>query len=268
MYAKEAYRSSEGKDEEWTGGRMEEARGILERAHQQNSASEEIWMAAMKIEFECREYERARVLLAHARTKCHTARVWMKSAKLERVLGDRARERELIDDGLRQWPDAWKMWLMKAQALQRDGDAHAVRDAYKQAVKHCPHVAVLWVEYAKFEMSLVGRTAGAGLAAPSVQADGFVAPAAPVISAASALSKARAILETARLKIPNSPVLWLTAIRIEAQPSSASAAQSVSSASPRAVEGAAGLPLLRPAPRVRHPPTALLPSASRCRTTR
>ena len=168
MYAKE----------EWVAGRVDEARSVLDRAHQLNAASEEVWLAAMKIEFECGEYERARALLTHARDKCRSARVWMKSAKLERVLGERARERELLDDGLKRWKEEWKLWLMKAQWLQRSEplDAEAVRDTYKQAVKHCPTVAVLWVEYAKYEMSLVSQ--------PSAG-----------ISQSSALARARAILE-------------------------------------------------------------------------
>ena len=188
MYAKE----------EWVAGRVDEARSVLDRAHQLNAASEEVWLAAMKIEFECGEYERARALLTHARDKCRSARVWMKSAKLERLLGDRERERALLDDGLKRWKDEWKLWLMQAQWLQRSEplDPEAVRDTYKQAVKHCPTVAVLWVEYAKYEMSLVSQ------------------PSAGV-SQSSALARARAILETARLKNPKNPPLWLTTMRVE-----------------------------------------------------
>ena len=217
MYAKE----------EWTAGRVEEARAILERAHQQNSGSEEIWMAAMKIEFECHELERARALLAHARLQCHTARVWMKSAKLERVLKEDQRERELLDEGLKQWPDAWKLHLMKAQWLQRAHDVQGTREAYKQAIRHCPHVAVLYVQYATFEMSLINQP----IAPPLPTPDGFTPPPPPPVSASSALSKARAILESGRLKVPKNPLLWLTSIRIEASPTSSSPSPSPSPSS-------------------------------------
>ena len=197
MYAKE----------QWVAGRVGEARAVLDRAHGLNAASEEVWLAAMKIEFECGEYERARTLLAHARDKCRSARVWMKSAKLERVLGERDRERALLDEALRKWRDEWKLWLMKAQWLQRAQplDAEAVRDTYKQAVKHCPTVAVLWVEYAKFEMALVQQPSSG-------------------VSQSSALARARAILETARLKVPKSPLLWLTTMRVESAGQSSAAA--------------------------------------------
>lgn len=43
-----------------------------------------VWLAAVKLESENDEYERARMLLAKARERAGTARVWMKSAKLER----------------------------------------------------------------------------------------------------------------------------------------------------------------------------------------
>ena len=197
MYAKE----------EWVAGRVDEARSVLDRAHQLNAASEEVWLAAMKIEFECGEYERARALLTHARDKCRSARVWMKSAKLERVLGERERERALLDDGLKRWKEEWKLWLMKAQWLQRGEplDAEAVRETYKQAVKHCPSIAVLWMEYAKFEASLVSR--------PSAGTSQY-----------SALARARAILEAARLKLPKSPVLWLATTRVESAGQSTAAA--------------------------------------------
>ena len=54
---------------------------------QANPNSEEIWLAAIKLESENNEFERARRLLAKARSSAPTARVYMKSAKLEWCLG-------------------------------------------------------------------------------------------------------------------------------------------------------------------------------------
>ena len=56
----------------------------------------------MKLESENEEYERARLLLSKARERAGTARVWMKSAKLERALGFRDKEKELLTDALRR----------------------------------------------------------------------------------------------------------------------------------------------------------------------
>ena len=54
---------------------MPAARSILALAFQANPNSEEIWLAAIKLESEDNEYERARRLLARARSNAPTARV-------------------------------------------------------------------------------------------------------------------------------------------------------------------------------------------------
>ena len=67
-------------------GDVPSARSILALAFQANPNSEEIWLAAVKLESESGEFERARRLLEKARSSAGTARVMMKSAKLEWVL--------------------------------------------------------------------------------------------------------------------------------------------------------------------------------------
>ena len=56
-------------------GDVPAARSILALAFQANPNSEEIWLAAVKLESENNEYERARRLLARARASAPTARV-------------------------------------------------------------------------------------------------------------------------------------------------------------------------------------------------
>lgn len=80
--------------EKWLAGDVPAARTILEAAFAGNPDSEDIWLAAFKLEFENREPERAALLLAKAREKsghAATARVWMKSAVVERELGHMGR---------------------------------------------------------------------------------------------------------------------------------------------------------------------------------
>ena len=69
-------------------GDVPAARSILALAFQANPNSEEIWLAAVKLESESGEYERARRLLEKARASAGTARVMMKSTKLEWVLNN------------------------------------------------------------------------------------------------------------------------------------------------------------------------------------
>ena len=49
--------------------------------------SEQIWLAAFKIEFENNEMERARRILEKARSTLANERIWMKSALVERERG-------------------------------------------------------------------------------------------------------------------------------------------------------------------------------------
>ena len=79
---------------------MSAARTILALAFQANPNSEEIWLAAMKLESENGEYERARRLLEKARASAGTARVMMKSAKLEWVLKNIDKAIKLLDEAL------------------------------------------------------------------------------------------------------------------------------------------------------------------------
>ncbi len=92
MYAKER----------WMAGDVPGARSILQRAFAANPASEQIWLAAAKLELENEEIERARKLLCRAREGAPSARIWMKSALLERGAGDIKRALELVDDGIKR----------------------------------------------------------------------------------------------------------------------------------------------------------------------
>jgi pre-mRNA-processing factor 6 len=78
--------------EQWVMGRVANSRSILEAAFQENPNSEEIWLAAAKLEWESNEIERARAVLQRARIRAPSARVYMKSALLERECDDRAAE--------------------------------------------------------------------------------------------------------------------------------------------------------------------------------
>ena len=65
-----------------------DSRSILSLAFKANPNSEEIWLAAVKLESENQEYARARKLLARARESAPTSRVFMKSTKLEWALNN------------------------------------------------------------------------------------------------------------------------------------------------------------------------------------
>ena len=105
-----------GAKSNWLAGDVPAARNILALAFQANPNSEEIWLAAVKLESENNEHARARKLLNRARDSAPTARVYMKSAKLEWGLGNREDALKLVIQGLNLCSDtAEKLWMMKAQ---------------------------------------------------------------------------------------------------------------------------------------------------------
>ena len=61
--------------EKWTAGDVPSAREVLEKAFIANPESEQIWLAAVKLEAENGELDVARELLVRARTVADTERV-------------------------------------------------------------------------------------------------------------------------------------------------------------------------------------------------
>eukprot|EP00093_Oithona_nana_P009284 09284.XXX_71659_74475_1 [CDS] Oithona nana genome sequencing. len=174
-----------GAKSKWLAGDVPAARHILTLAFQANSNSEDIWLAAVKLESENNEFQRARKLLTRARDSAPTAKVYMKSAKLEWAQKNEKEALKLVVKGLDLFNIDEKLWMMKGQlelTLKRTEDA---RQTYALAVKKCPSCIPLWCLMAELEMSLGNHT------------------------------KARSTIEKARLRNPQNPNLWLKAIRIE-----------------------------------------------------
>jgi len=261
----------------WQRGDAPGARAVLAEAFSANPDSEEIWLAAFKLEAETGEVERARALLAKARREggaaAATARVWVKSAALERdhppaaaaaaaaaaagngsagsgSAGDGGggngsgapvparEERALLEEGVRRFPHAWKLWMMLGQLEERGGlvvrplpvDAlpealaaprapppaaaaasySAARAAYARGAKQCPDSAKLWRAAAALEVR-AGHPA-----------------------------RARALLEQARLRNPKTPELWLAAIRVEEAAAAAAAGAAAAGAAGAAAGAGAG----------------------------
>ncbi|XP_065063649.1 pre-mRNA-processing factor 6-like isoform X2 [Rhopilema esculentum] len=176
-----------GAKSKWLAGDIPAARSILALAFQANSNSEEIWLAAVKLESENNEDERARRLLQKARTSAPTARVCMKSVRLEWVVGNIIQAREMLKEALKNYADFAKLWMMKGQIEEEQGNYEGAKEAYKAGVKKCPTSTALWLLQARLEEEH------------------------------DHITKARSVLEQARHRNPQNPELWLEAIRIESR---------------------------------------------------
>ncbi|KAJ3054561.1 hypothetical protein HK097_001445 [Rhizophlyctis rosea] len=175
-----------GAKEKWLGGDLVGAKGILEEAFAANPNSEQIWLAAIKLEVETGEHQRARILLTKARGKADTRRVWMKSAVLERQLGNVEGALELVEEALNKFADFDKLWMIKGQILHVEkGDVAGARETYAKGVKVNLKSTPLWLLASRLEES-AGNTI-----------------------------KARAVLERGLKLNAKNPELWCEAVRVE-----------------------------------------------------
>lgn len=205
----------------WKTGGVKEAREALSHAFEANPESQAIWLAAAKVETENAEYEKARSILRRAASLAPSAKVYMKSAMLERQLHNRYRELSLLESGLQRYPTATKLWLMLAQWYKRgsrDSDICMVEDVarkqqnsefrtlfnvsdvYAKAVERCPKCVELWIEYGRNEEKEVSA------------------------------SKARAVLERGRERCKGAEridLLWRECVYLEVRDNQRTAAISV-----------------------------------------
>lgn len=65
------------------------------------------------------------------------SQVFMKSVKLEWVLGSVGAAQELCEEALRHYEDFPKLWMMKGQMEEQEGLAEKAREAYSQGVSLC-----------------------------------------------------------------------------------------------------------------------------------
>ncbi len=178
-----------GAKEKWMSGDVAGARSILDQAFKANPNKENIWLAAIKLEKENNFHDRARNILEKARKSTGTRKVWSKSIKLERELGEFRREEQLVMEAVDLFPKEPKLWLLRtefeesreARGMATHQDVHNI---YQAALKACPKDIALWISAARYEERF-------------------------------SPSKARSLLEQARGLSPKSPELWLEGIRME-----------------------------------------------------
>jgi pre-mRNA-processing factor 6 len=188
----------------WLRGEVNEARNVLAQAFEANPETEGVWLAAAKLEWENQEAERARVLLQRARSRAPTRRVYMKAVLLEREEKETQTALLLLQEGIGKYPDFAKFYMMGGQIYSEDlpknkASLEKARKFYQRGLQACPKNATIWILASRLEEK----------AAEFVPEDAFVAKMAS--------TKARSLLELARLKNAQVAELWLESIRLEAR---------------------------------------------------
>jgi pre-mRNA-processing factor 6 len=211
----------------------------LVRTPQANPDSEDIWLAAAKLEWENDEYDRARILLQKACARAPSAKVWMKLALLEREVGltgpapssqadpsqadpsqadpsQAPLELPTLDQAIAKFPDFAKFYLMAGQACERAATA-AAADAAPAAPAATAAPALAAGANGAFGG---GGASGAGFAALAQARSYYQAglrrcptakelwlAAAALEAALGQETKSRSLLELARLKNPKSDLV-------------------------------------------------------------
>ncbi|CAG7920753.1 unnamed protein product [Penicillium olsonii] len=171
--------------EKWQSGEIDDARRVLGRAFHQNPNNEDIWLAAVKLEADANQTDQARELLATARREAGTDRVWTKSVAFERQLGNTDDALDLVNQGLKLFPKADKLWMMKGQLYEAQDKFPQAREAYGTGTRTCSKSVVLWLLASRLEEKL------------------------------GAVVRARSILDRARLAVPKNAELWTESVRVE-----------------------------------------------------
>jgi pre-mRNA-processing factor 6 len=206
--------------ERWLANDVDVARDILTKAFAANPDSEQVWLAAAKLEWETGEIERARVLLQRARERAPSPRVYMKSALLEREEDNWQDALALIQLGVKEYPEFAKLYMMGGQICANDltptnhTNLEKARRWFHKGLTKCPHNVVLWMLASRLEERAHTYTAKENSNIPTS-------------SAKVGVTKARSLLELARLKNPKTEELWLEAVRLESRSNNSNLAETL-----------------------------------------
>ncbi|KAL9933207.1 hypothetical protein V8E36_007925 [Tilletia maclaganii] len=215
MYAKE----------KWTHKDVDGARQVLARAFERNLGSEEISLAASKLEAENGQKQAAQRLLEVARNEVGSARVWMKSAVFERNEGRSAEALALVEQALVKFPNAPKLHMMKGQLLEetaskdKGDDIRAAREAYARGVRACPASVTLWLLSSRLEeragITIRARALLEKARALNPRNDELWAESVGVEERSGSTAQAKALLNRGLQECPTSGLLWSIAILSE-----------------------------------------------------
>merc|ERR1719482_1094208 len=171
--------------QKWIHGDVSAARQILAEAFTHSKDSEAIHLAAIKLE---NEIQRARLLLMRSRMQCDTPKVWMQSVQLEREQGEYETAIKLCNEAIQKHGGGHpKLWMILGQCYEeiQPPQLDDAAKAFDKGIQNNPRNVHLWICAAQ-----CARKAGK-------------------------LTKARAVLEKARVQLPSNELLWLSGVDVE-----------------------------------------------------
>jgi len=183
--------------EMWQSGDPEGARKVLGRSFEQLPGNENLYTRAVDFEVDAGNYDQARSFLQVARESAATDRIFMKSAVLERQLGNFEVGLDICHQALQNWPGSWKLHAVKGQIYEQLSKLKEAEEAFNTGTRAAPKSPTLYLLLARIQEKQ------------------------------GAIVKARSTLDRGRQQNPKTPALLCEAVRLERRQQNASAAQKV-----------------------------------------
>jgi pre-mRNA-processing factor 6 len=172
----------------------DEARKVIARSFNCMPGNENLYLQAVQMEMDNGAIEMARNFLAIARESAATDRIFIKSAVLERNVGELDRSLEMISSGLQLFPQSWKLYAIKGQIYASQGKQKESESAFAAGIRatNSPVLSIL-----------LSR----------------------LLERSGALIKARSTLDKSRSVHSKNDTLWCEAVRLERRAGQIAAAQ-------------------------------------------
>jgi pre-mRNA-processing factor 6 len=183
--------------EMWQSGDPEGARKVLGRSFEQLPGNENLYTRAVDLEVDAGNYEQARSFLQAARESAATDRIFMKSAVLERQLGDFENAIDICNQGLQNWPGSWKLHAIKGQIYEQLSKLKEAQEALSVGTRAAPKSPMLYILLSRIQEKQ------------------------------GAIVKARSTLDRGRQQNPKNEQLLCEAVRLERRQNNIPAAQKV-----------------------------------------
>ncbi|KAF2028702.1 hypothetical protein EK21DRAFT_101596 [Setomelanomma holmii] len=183
--------------EMWVSGDPEGARKVLGRSFEQLPGNENLYTRAVDFEVDAGNYEQARSFLQVARESAATDRIFMKSAVLERQLGNFEAAIDICNQGLQNWPGSWKLHAVKGQIYEQLSKLREAQEAFSIGTRAAPKSPVLFILLSRIQEKQ------------------------------GAIVKARSTLDRGRQQNPKNPDLLCEAVRLERRQNNIPAAQKI-----------------------------------------
>ena len=118
----------------WQNSSVEEAKNLLKEANLKLENNEEIFLAQAKLEREVNEIESARNYLELARSRCHSAKVWLRSIKLEVQEKNFEAAIKFCEEAITKFPLIDRVWTISADLRIKINEIDKARNYFERGI--------------------------------------------------------------------------------------------------------------------------------------